>query len=205
MTDPRDLRVSDAEREHVVGVLQKAIGQGMITLDEFSERTDLALAAKTRGDLNAVVVDLPGVVNHEATLAAAPRRDQVELKNTMSSISRKGRWTVPRELVLRNRMGSTELDFGDAVVPHDVVSVVLDVTAGSVKLVLPEGSTVSSEDVEVSAGTMSDRVGEREHRGRPHFVVTGTVRAGSVEISRVRRIAIGGFVVRMPGFRITRA
>jgi hypothetical protein len=205
VTDPKNLRVSDAEREHVVGVLQKAIGQGMITLDEFTERTDQALAAKTRGDLNAVVVDLPGVVNHEAALAAAPQRDQVELKNTMSSIIRKGRWTVPRELVLRNRMGSTELDFGDAVISHDVVSVVLDVTAGSVKLVLPEGATATSEDVEVAAGTLSDRVGSQEHRGRPHFVVTGAVRAGSVEIRRVRRIAIGGFLVRMPGFRITRA
>nr|BFE47292.1 hypothetical protein GCM10017745_07190 [Saccharothrix mutabilis subsp. capreolus] len=47
MTDPRQWRVSDAEREHVVGVLQKAIGRGLITLDEFTERADTALAAKT--------------------------------------------------------------------------------------------------------------------------------------------------------------
>ncbi|NUT96516.1 MAG: DUF1707 domain-containing protein, partial [Saccharothrix sp.] len=55
MTDPRQWRVSDAEREHVVGVLQKAIGRGLITLDEFTERADTALAAKTREQLNTVL------------------------------------------------------------------------------------------------------------------------------------------------------
>ena len=33
----------------------------MLSLDEFTERFDTALAARTRGELNAVVVDLPGV------------------------------------------------------------------------------------------------------------------------------------------------
>ncbi|MCE5287816.1 MAG: DUF1707 domain-containing protein [Nocardiaceae bacterium] len=59
--DARDLRVSDAERAHVGEVLQRAVGQGMITLSEFTERFDTALAARTRGELNSVLVDLPGV------------------------------------------------------------------------------------------------------------------------------------------------
>jgi hypothetical protein len=191
MTDPKALRVSDAEREHVVGLLQKAIGQGLIDLDEFTTRSDTALAARTRGELNAVLLDLPGMVNKEAEVRS---KDRVELKSTMSSISRKGVWTVPRELVVRNRMGSTELDFREARIPHAVVDIELDVAAGSVKLVLPEGASVNTEDVQVSAGSLKDRVGPGE--GRPHFVLRGSVRAGSVEVRRVRRFR---------GFRITRA
>ncbi|AYF79261.1 DUF1707 domain-containing protein [Nocardia yunnanensis] len=57
----RDLRVSDVEREHVGRLLQRAVGLGMLSLGEFTERMDTALAAKTRGELNAVLVDLPGV------------------------------------------------------------------------------------------------------------------------------------------------
>ena len=57
----RDLRVSDAEREHVGQLLQRAVGLGMLSLGEFTERMDTALAAKTRGELNAVLVDLPGM------------------------------------------------------------------------------------------------------------------------------------------------
>lgn len=59
--EARDLRVSDAEREHVGELLQRAVGQGMLSLGEFTERMDTALAAKTRGELNTVLVDLPGV------------------------------------------------------------------------------------------------------------------------------------------------
>ncbi|WP_067533072.1 DUF1707 SHOCT-like domain-containing protein [Nocardia crassostreae] len=57
----RDLRVSDVEREHVERLLQRAVGLGMLSLGEFTERMDTALAAKTRGELNAVLVDLPGI------------------------------------------------------------------------------------------------------------------------------------------------
>jgi len=57
----RDLRVSDAEREHVGQLLQRAVGLGMLSLGEFTERMDTALAAKTRGELNSVLIDLPGV------------------------------------------------------------------------------------------------------------------------------------------------
>ncbi|MFE4498296.1 DUF1707 domain-containing protein [Rhodococcus sp. NPDC056743] len=59
--EARNLRVSDAEREHVGELLQKAVGQGMLSLGEFTERMDTALAAKTRGELNAVLADLPGI------------------------------------------------------------------------------------------------------------------------------------------------
>jgi len=143
--DPRDLRVSDAEREHVVGILQKAIGQGLITLDEFTERTDTALAARTRGELNAVLVDLPGMVHTESP---SPRNQQpVELRATMSTLRRTGRWDVPAKIVVRNRMGSVDLDFTDARIDHPEVSVTLDVAGGSVELLVPEGAAVSSSDV----------------------------------------------------------
>ncbi|MGM1059759.1 DUF1707 SHOCT-like domain-containing protein [Saccharothrix sp. Mg75] len=191
--DPRNFRVSDAEREHVIGLLQKAIGLGLLTLDEFTERTDIALASKTRGELNAVLLDLPGIVHNaqvppaSAASAATPVAlvERQELKATMSSVNRKGSWTVPRRLVVHSRMGSTQLDFRKASIPHAVVDIELDVTAGSVKLVLPDGATVNAENVELAASNMRDKVGTGAD-GRPHFVVHGSVRAGSVEIKKKR-------------------
>ena len=59
--DPRELRVSDAERAHVMSLLEKATGRGLITLGEFSERSAIVIASKTRGELNAVLLDLPGL------------------------------------------------------------------------------------------------------------------------------------------------
>jgi hypothetical protein len=191
----RDLRVSDAEREHVVDLLRKAIGRGMLDLDEFTQRTDIALAAVTRGELNAVLADLPGFVHAENI--AAPR-ERVELKNTMSATKRSGEWLVPAEMVVRNRLGSTELDFTEARIEHDEVRIELDVAAGSVEILVPDGASVSSEDVEVFAGALTDKSGHGGEPGSPRFVLVGEVRAGSVEIRRPKYWRRGRLVVRWP-------
>lgn len=190
--------MSDAEREHVVGLLQKAIGQGLLSLDEFTARTDTALAARTRAELNAVLIDLPGMVHSQFAEATTPRHQQpVELRATMSSLKRGGRWVVPRTLVVRNRMGSTELDFSEAQIDHPEVHIELDVTGGSVDLLLPDGSSVSTDEVEVNMGSVKDKVGGNRV-GRPHFVVGGTVRAGSLKIRRPTYIRLGALVIRFP-------
>jgi hypothetical protein len=58
---PRDrtLRVGDSEREAVAGVLREQHLQGRLTSDEFQERLDRCFAAKTYGDLDALVADFP--------------------------------------------------------------------------------------------------------------------------------------------------
>ncbi|MBW4719426.1 DUF1707 SHOCT-like domain-containing protein [Saccharothrix obliqua] len=186
MTDPRQWRVSDAEREHVVGVLQKAIGRGLITLDEFTERADRALAARTREELNVVLLDLTGVVNTERPVAVvAPPKERMELKSTMSSMVRKGAWVVPQALLVRSRMGSTDLDFREADIQHPVVDVELDVAGGSVTMVVPDSATVDANDVEMSASSLRDKVGGVG--GRPHFVVRGRMTMGALEIKRKNR------------------
>lgn len=58
MTDP-GLRASDADREHVVSVLRTQVGEGRLTLEEFSERSATAYAARTLGELDALTSDLP--------------------------------------------------------------------------------------------------------------------------------------------------
>ncbi|MBW8487617.1 DUF1707 and DUF4870 domain-containing protein [Actinomadura parmotrematis] len=52
------LRVSDAERDAVVDRLQHAYGEGRLDHEEFDMRAHLAMTAKTRADLDVVLVDL---------------------------------------------------------------------------------------------------------------------------------------------------
>ncbi|MGW3771232.1 DUF1707 domain-containing protein [Actinomadura verrucosospora] len=56
-----DLRVSDAEREPVIQRLQDAYAEGRLDEDEFDMRVQLAMTAKTRNDLGAVLLDLVSV------------------------------------------------------------------------------------------------------------------------------------------------
>jgi len=193
--NPRELRVSDAEREHVVSVLQKAIGHGMLSLEEFTERTDIALAARTRGELNAVLVDLQGVRHPDGQ--GAMREEPVELRSNMSSLKRDGKWQVPQSMVITNRLGSTDLDFTEAVIDHAEVSIQLNVSGGSVKLLLPERASVDTNDVKVMAGSVKDK-NKGGGSGRPRFVLSGFVTAGSLTIRRASYVRIGSVLIRSP-------
>lgn len=51
-------RVGNVERERAEHFLQDAYAEGRIDEDEFSQRIDLAMNARTRGDLNAAFTDL---------------------------------------------------------------------------------------------------------------------------------------------------
>ena len=52
-------RVTDSDREHVVDQLRLHVGQGRLSLEEFSERVDRVLQAVTGADLAAELRDLP--------------------------------------------------------------------------------------------------------------------------------------------------
>jgi uncharacterized membrane protein len=54
------LRASDADREQLVDVLKTAFGEGRLTQDEYTARMEQAYTAKTYGELQALVADLPG-------------------------------------------------------------------------------------------------------------------------------------------------
>jgi len=59
MAAGNEMRVGDAEREAAAAELREHYASGRLTLDELNERIDKTFAAKTRGDLNALMTDLP--------------------------------------------------------------------------------------------------------------------------------------------------
>jgi hypothetical protein len=189
--DPRNLRVSDEEREHVVGVLQKAIGRGMIDLDEFTERTDIALAARNRGELNAVLVDIPGLVNRDlGAQQPVPASDHQRLVLTAkySSLVRNGRWLVPPEVIVHNKYGSTKLDFSEAQVTSPTVHIELDSKWGSVEVIIPEHASVDLNAItEIKFGSLEDKTGSDGRPGTPRLVFSGRLHGGSLTIRHPRR------------------
>src|SRR5829696_1963383 len=59
MVGPSELRASDAERDHAVNLLREHATAGRLTMDELDERCTAALGATTRGELAALLHDLP--------------------------------------------------------------------------------------------------------------------------------------------------
>jgi hypothetical protein len=58
--DPR-IRASDADRDRTAALLREHHAAGRLTTDEFNERLDKAYAAKTLGELDELLADLPGI------------------------------------------------------------------------------------------------------------------------------------------------
>ena len=58
MHDPH-LRAADADRAAVAGVLGQHMSAGRLTLDEYDERLTRAYAARTFGELDELIADLP--------------------------------------------------------------------------------------------------------------------------------------------------
>ena len=54
------LRASDADRERIAERLRNAAGEGRLLAEELEDRLATAFRARTYGELDAVVADLPG-------------------------------------------------------------------------------------------------------------------------------------------------
>jgi hypothetical protein len=54
------LRASDADREQIAERLRRASTEGRLAADELEQRLEVALSARTYGQLDALVADLPG-------------------------------------------------------------------------------------------------------------------------------------------------
>jgi ABC-type nickel/cobalt efflux system permease component RcnA len=73
-SQPSGMRVSDADRDRALAELSEHFQAGRLTADEHEERMDLALKARTAGDLAALFTDLP---RKPSTLAGSPSQPAV--------------------------------------------------------------------------------------------------------------------------------
>jgi hypothetical protein len=74
--DPR-IRASDADRDRVASLLREHHAAGRLTAEEFHERMDRALEAKTLGELDELMTDLPAIDLYQlpdASLRRGPTR-----------------------------------------------------------------------------------------------------------------------------------
>jgi hypothetical protein len=67
-----DVRASDAERENVVARLREHAAAGRLDVDELEDRVGAAYGARTRGDLAALLGDLPGGVRARGDRSGLP-------------------------------------------------------------------------------------------------------------------------------------
>jgi hypothetical protein len=201
--DPRDLRVSDDERSHVLLLLEKATGRGLIDIGEYTERSAKVIAARTRRDLNSVLLDLPGLQIAGRTVddaaaatrpihqptpgfsGAVPQPAGTELLELTGWGSRsfKGYWTVPPMIVVGGTGASTRLDFTAAQLLSPTITVEFRGNyGGAAEFIVPRGSAVRLDGLQMRGGHITNKVAPVDVPSAMTLVVTGTKKGGSVSI-----------------------
>jgi hypothetical protein len=75
--DQARLRVSDADRDRVAAELSEHFQAGRLTQDEFDDRVGKAINARTQGDLDELLADLPGSRTAGSLPVAVPPAGEV--------------------------------------------------------------------------------------------------------------------------------
>jgi hypothetical protein len=124
----RQMRAADADRDAVLAQLSEHFQAGRLTADELEDRTGTALGARTIGDLDALLIDLPAPERPEsgrqprplgsAHRALAPVIALIAI-GTVGSVLAVGTghrgwsawWVVPVVLIIaRRRAGRRSID-----------------------------------------------------------------------------------------------
>jgi Domain of unknown function (DUF1707) len=96
--DP-SIRASDADRDRTASLLREHLAAGRLTPEEFNDRIDAAYSARTIGEIDALLRDLPGIDLYrlpDAALTRVPRQQQPRRPRSGGGHSRAWRaaWAV---------------------------------------------------------------------------------------------------------------
>jgi hypothetical protein len=147
----REFRASHEDRDQVVELLRMAAGDGRLSADELDQRLEMALAARTYGELAALTRDLPAV---PGSATAAEPKDLVRIEAGSGSTRRDGRWVVPERMEIKVGSGSVRLDFTEAVITQATLAIDAEVNSGSLLLITKPGIVVDVDDISIRSGSV---------------------------------------------------
>lgn len=124
----------DEARSQAQAALERAVGEGRLTLDEFTERVGQVWSADSQARLDVVIGDLPAVP------AAQPASSN--MVGIFGDVKRKGRWSLPSRVNAWLLFGDAKLDLRDAVITEREVTVNAYSVFGDLVVTVPEGVRV---------------------------------------------------------------
>jgi hypothetical protein len=172
MTHDMSPRISDDERDTAIERLQEAFAEGLVTREEMDERLQVALTARTHGDLVPVLASLP---DKDTGLTVA-----VEARG--GRIQRRGRWRVPRAFKIDSEFGKVHLDLSQAIIDYPVVDIELRLGYGGARIVLPRNATVEYEELSAEWKQPVYKAPRRGTTGGPHIRISGALEYGRLKI-----------------------
>ena len=147
-----ELRASYDDRDRVVELLRVSAGDGRLTAEELDERLELAMTARTYGELARLVSDLPAEGSVATPVTATPAKEVARIDIRSGHVQRVDRWVVPQRMDVKVTSGHVKLDFTEAVITQPSLKLDIDVRSGHVRLVTKPGIVVDADDVAIRSG-----------------------------------------------------
>jgi len=200
--EPAGIRASDADRDRIADILREALAEGRLTAEEHSERVDAVYRAKTVGELEPLVRDLPAPGGPRPAAAAGvpvqegPAGPAENLVAIFSSSTRKGRWRVGGRTNAFALFGSVEIDLTEALFGQKVTVINATSIFGSVEVRVPENISLRGGGTGVF-GSFEVSTLESGEPEAPVVVVNGYSVFGSVEAKPKRGKFIADLQDRM--------
>ncbi|WP_189946667.1 DUF1707 SHOCT-like domain-containing protein [Streptomyces roseolus] len=189
--DPQgSLRASDADRDRVADILAEALAQGRLDAEEHAERIDAVYRAKTVGELEPIVRDLPaagggpaGARPEPAPAAYGPEDAEGnadQLFAVFSSTTRKGRWRVARRTNAFAIFGNVEIDLTEAIFTQPLTTINATSIFGNIEVRVPENISLRGSGAGI-LGNFEVTTLEGVDPQAPLVVVNGYAVLGNVE------------------------
>ncbi|MFB8104586.1 MULTISPECIES: DUF1707 domain-containing protein [Streptomyces] len=198
------MRASDAERERIAELLREAVAEGRLEMDEFEQRLETAYKARTHGELEPLVQDLPApgtAVAPVGSSAPAPPRGSAaswpaRIGGTATSkggfafwggFNRKGRWTVGRKFTAFAMWGGGEIDLREANFEDREVVIRCFAIMGGLHVTAPPELNVDVRGIGIMGGFGEGPSEEGETVPQaPRVTITGLALMGGVGVERKR-------------------
>ncbi|UUN27107.1 DUF1707 domain-containing protein [Streptomyces sp. FIT100] len=205
-SDLPEMRASDAERERIAERLRDAVAEGRLDMEEFGERLDAAYKARTHGELEPLVRDLPapgGSASDRPLPAAEPASGAGDWSGRIGrpatsrgafafwgGFGRKGGWTVGRRFTAVVIQAGGEIDLRDANFEDREVVIRCFTLMGGIQVTVPPDLDVDVQGFGFMGGFgEAGGDGTRPSPGSPRVTITGFALMGGVGVERKLRKA----------------
>ena len=202
MTESQRGALSPEERQATVDRLCAHFACDAMNTTELERRLDIAYAARTRAELVALERDLPALRSETRPAADAPSgtvtapspavsvpvdparpvQEHDLIVSIWGATERKGSWVPPRQLTAVTVMGGTDLDFRQAAIATETVSVRLLALMGGVDIVVPPGVRVEWGGIALMGGVAMPEPTKPPAPDAPVIRLSGLVCMGGVDV-----------------------
>ncbi len=172
-------RVGDRERRAVDDQLLAAVGDGVLTLAEYDERAEMLWRARTRTELDRLVVDLPSTARPvPPAVPGGPRPPARRIVAVMSEDRLAAPVLLGQDVIGWSVMGKAVLDLHRDDLP-DEVHVRARTLMGEIEVLVPPGTTVHLS----GASVMGERKVEIDGGGGSVVHLDAVAVMGSVKVA----------------------